>query len=363
MRKNKLSSWQFAFLICFPILSFYNGIGTYHLTKFVGNDSYLSVVISYLFGILLYFLFSFIFQYRGYENIMKKNEFLFGKKLGKVINGIMIFFAFLLGVILLYNISNFVISEFLNQTPIWIFMIVIGIIVVLNVSKGIVNIARVAVIFLILIFILSLFNIFGLVPHFKVDYLKPFLDSGIKSIFFNGIELAMINVTPIFLLLSVRKEQIQPDKNLNTRIFLLYSFAYFIIFLENILTIGSLSVYLMKLYQYPEHIVLQKISLFHFIDRVENFIYIKWILCSVISLSLIIYYITKMFPKVKLGISSSCIMVVMIICSLFIFKTNTYFYSFLSYVFPYIVFSLFIIYLGICINIFIRMIRIKKRKT
>ena len=54
-------------------------------------------------------------------------------------------------------------------------MIVIGIIVVLNVSKGIVNIARVAVIFLILIFILSLFNIFGLVPHFKVDYLKPYI--------------------------------------------------------------------------------------------------------------------------------------------------------------------------------------------
>ena len=354
MNQNKLSSWQISFLTFFPVLSFYNGIGSYYLTRLTGIDSYLAIIVAYLLGLFLLILFYYIFQYRYDENILEKNEYLFGNVLGKVINVCMNILAFILGVVLLYNISNFVVSEFLNQTPIWVFMLSIGLIIVFNVSKGIVNIARVAVIFLLLIFPLSLLNIFGLLPHFHIDNLKPFLEYGFHHVLLGGVQLSFTTIIPIFLLLSIKREEVKPDKKLKSRLFLLYSLAYLIIFLENILTVGSLSIYLMNLYQYPEYMVLQKISLFHFVDRIENFIYIKWILCSVTSLSLIIYYISRIFPKIKLKFSSGFIMILMILYSLFLFKTNTYFYTFIFYLFHYIVIVLFIFYLMIGLNIFIR---------
>ena len=360
MNQNKLSSWQMAFLVFFPMLSFYNGIGSYHLIRLSGTNSYLAIFISYFLGLVMLLLFYYIFQYQSDKNILEKNEYLFGKVLGKIFNGCMSIFVFLLGVVLLYNISNFVVSELLSQTPIWIFMISIGAVIVFNTSKGIVNVARVAVVFFLLIIPLSILNIIGLLPHFQVEHLKPFVEFGFASVFLSGIQFSIICTVPVFLLLSIKKDKIRPDKKLGQRLFLLYSLAYIIIFLENILMSGSLGIYLMNLYQYPEYMVLQKISLFHFIDRIENFIYLQWILCSVTSLSLIIYHISRILPRITLKFNYGFIMIIMIFYSLYVFQTNTYFYTFIFYLLPYIFVVLFLFHLIIGINIFIRMLYKKK---
>ncbi len=356
MNKKKLSSLQFACLVCFPILSLYSGIGAYNLTKITGVDSYLSILVAYVLGISLYLLFKIIFFYKEDLNILDKNKYLFGDTLGNIINIIMNLLILFIGVILLYNISNFAISQFLDQTPILIFMIMIGIILVYNVSKGILNIARVAVIFLILVFLLTLFGSVGLLPHFQSDYLKPFLEFGVGRAVHGGIEIALMNILPNFLLLIVPRNKIQNDQHLGRKMFLFYTFAFLLIFVVNILTMGTLGIYLVRLYQYPEYTVLQKISLFDFIDRIENFIYIKWILTSVICLSLVLYHVGKLFSKIKIEIRSTVLMIVMIVIALNIFKNNTYFYMISYSIFPYVCLGLLFIYLIIGVNVLVRKI-------
>ena len=345
MNKKKLSSWQFAFLVVYPILSLYNGISNYNIIHSAGVDSYLVILIAYLFGLGVSFLFFFIFQFRPQENILEKNIYLFGKYIGTFINLIINTIFLIIGMFLLYSISIFTTSQFLDQTPIPLFMIVIGVIIILNVCKGIVNMSRVAVVFLGIVIFLSVVSIFGLIPHFEIDNLLPFLHNGITPIVDGSYQMFFINIVPIFLLLIIKSDVVMPQKHLKKRIFILYTISFVIIILDNMLTIGTLGIYLAKLEQYPEYMVLQKISLFHFLDRIEMIIYIKWFLASFVCLSLIVYHICRMFRQTHLRVSSCVVLSTMAIFSLLFFPTNTYFYYFGYHYLPAICLLLFSIYM------------------
>lgn len=354
MNKNKISSLQFSCLVCFPILSLFSGIGTNNITKIAKVDSYLSVIVAYLLGFLLLLLFFAIFNYQKELSIVEKIKLLFGKYLGTIINYIIDILILCIGVILIYNISNFAISQFLAETPLFIFMILLGFILIYNVSLGISNITKVAVIFLGIICFLTIISTFGILPNFEMSNLKPFLEHGIKRPLEGGLLLTLTNVIPIFMLLIIPKDKIMEHGKIKKRFIFFYSLAFLFVFIAIFLTISALGIYLNELYQYPEYTVLKKISLFNFIDRIENFIYIKWILNSVICLSLIIYYISYSVKKDSKKMVPTIVTGIIIILSLIIFKNNTIFYTVSLSVFPYLCLALLFIYIIVGLNIFIR---------
>ena len=354
MNKSKLTAFQFSSMIIFPILALFSGVGTHNIIKIAKVDAYISSFLSFIIGIFPLLLFLLIFNYKKELSITEKINYLFGKYLGFLINMLICILVLFIGVILLYNVTNFAISQFLSETPLIVFMILIGIIIVYNVSKGIDNISRVSIIFLILILFLTLISTFGILPNFDVSNLKPFLENGISLPLKGGISLTLTSVIPIYLLLIVNKNSISEDKKTNKYILIFYVLSYFLIILASILTIGSLGIYLSEIYQYPEYTVLKKISLFNFIDRIENFIYIKWIFSSVISLSLIVYYIKENIRKKSNRLVPSVIVILMIILSLTILKSSTIFYYVSSNIYPYVCLMLFMIYIIIGLNIVIR---------
>lgn len=354
MNKSKLTPIQFSCLICFPILSLFSGIGTYNITKIAEVDSYLSVIISYFLGLLPLLLFILILNYKPELNITEKINFLFGKYLGTIINILINILILCIGIILIYNISNFAISQFLDETPLLIFMIFLGLILIYNVSLEIENITRVAIVFLGMICFLTVISTIGILPNFELSNIKPFLEHGIQKPLTGGITLTLTNVIPTFMLLIIAKEKITDHQKINKYLLFFYSLAFLFILIATFLTIGSLGIYLSKLYQYPEYTVLKKISLFNFIDRIENFIYIKWILNSVICLSLVIYYISHSIKKTSKKLLPTIITTSIIFLSLKIFKNTNIFYMISFSVFPYICLLLFLIFIIIGINILIR---------
>lgn len=354
MNKSKLTSFQFSCLIYFPILSLFSGIGTYNTIKTAGIDAYLAIPIAYLIGFLLITLFFLIFNYQPNLNITQKTKLLFGKNLGIIINILINLCLLFIGIILLYNISNFAISQFLSATPILIFMLVIGSIIFYNVSLGIENISRVAILFLGIICILTLISTSGILPNFETSNIKPFLEYGIQKPFLGGIILCLTNIVPIFMLLIIEKKKITNQTKITKHVIFFYTLAFLFAFLAIFLTLGALGIHLSKLYQYPEYTVLKKISLFNFIERIENFIYTKWILNSVICLSLITYHISKSIHPKSTKIIPLTITILIIILSNMIFKNNTIFYNMSFKILPYICLLLLIIYLIIGLNIFIR---------
>lgn len=356
VNNNKLTITQYSCLIFFPILALFSGIGTHNTIKIAGIDSYLSVIYSFLIGIIPLTIFLLIFNYKKELNIKEKIKYLFGNILGNIICFIINVLVLCIGFVLLYNISNFAISQFLAETPLLVFMITIGIVLVYNVSLGIENISRVAIIFLGIIFILTIISTTGILPNFETSNLKPFLENGYMPPLKGAITLTLTNVIPIFILLIVPKEKVENNKKLDKYIVLFYTLAFIFAFLAILLTIGSIGIYLCDIYQYPEYTVLKKISLFEFLDRIENFIYIKWILSSVTYLSLIIYYLNISIKKDSHKIMPILIISAMIFLALNIFENNTIFYNFILNIYPYICLLLFIIFFIIALNIIIRLL-------
>lgn len=354
MNKDSITNTQFSCLIVFPILALFSGIGTHNTIKIASVDSYFSVFLSYLIGFLPLLLFLIIFNYRKDLNIKEKIEYLFGKILGTIINYSINILILIIGITLLYGITNFAISQFLAETPLLVLMLLLGIILIYNVSNGIETISRVCIIFLFIICILTIISTTGIIPHFESSNIKPFLENGIIPPLKGSIALTLTNIIPIFILLIVPKNKVRDNKKTNKSLIIFYTLAFIFTFLAMLLTIGSLGIYLCDIYQYPEYTVLKKISLFNFLDRIENFIYTKWILSSFSALSLIIYYLKTSINKNSKKILPTIIVITMIYIALSIFKNNTIFYSFILNIYPYIGLFLFIIYLVITINIIIR---------
>lgn len=354
MNKNKLTSFQFACLLSSPIFSLFSGIGSYNLIHIAKIDAWISILISVLIGIFPLILFIYIFNYQPTLNILEKNKYLFGKHLGIILNLLINIFIFFIGIVQLYNISNFAISQFLSETPILWFMIPFGLLIAYNVSTEIENISRVAIIFLGVIIFMTIISTTGLTPTIKISNLRPYLENGIIPPLKAGILLTITNVTPIFMLLIIKKNKINNNQKLTKYFTLFYLLAYLFTFLAMFLCLSSLGIYLCKIYQYPEYTVLKKISLFKFIERIENFIYIKWILNSFTTLSLVIYHISSSIKKESKKLIPTLSTILLIFSSNYIFKNNTLFYYIGLNYFPIICSLLLIIYIIIGLNIFIR---------
>ena len=356
MNKDKITNIQFASLIVFPILALFSGIGTHNTIKIAKVDSYISVFLSYIIGFIPLLLFILIFNYKKELNIIDKIKYLFGNTLGTIINSIINILVLLIGVTLFYGITNFAISQFLAETPLLVLMILIGIVLIYNVSLGIETISRVGIIFLGIICILTIISTTGIIPHFETSNIKPILENGIIPPLKGSITLTLTNVIPIFILLIIPKNKIKNNNKTNKSLIFFYTLAFLFAFLAMLLTIASLGIYLCNIYQYPEYTVLKKISLFNFLDRIENFIYTKWILSSFCCLSLIIYYLNTSIKKESKKILPTIIVIAMIYIALKVFKNNTIFYNFILNIYPYICLFLLIIFLIIGINIIIRKI-------
>lgn len=354
MNKEKLTSLQFSCLVCFPLLALFSGIGTHNIIKIAEVDSYISVLISYLLGAIPLLLFLAIFHYKKDLDIKDKINYLFGKYLGTIINYLINILVLAIGVILIYNISNFAISQFLAETPLLAFMLLLGVILIYNVSLGIENIGRVAIVFLTIICFLTIISTTGVLVDFEMSNIKPILEHGIKNPFMGGLSLTLTNVVPIFMLLIIPRNKVEKEAQINKHVILFYTLAFIFMFLAIFLTLGSLGIYLCDLYQYPEYTVLKKISLFGFLDRIENFIYIKWILNSIICLTLVIYYIQQSVKKSSTKLVPTIITGLLIFLSLWIFENNTIFYMVSLNIFPYICLLLFIIFIIIGLNILVR---------
>ena len=356
MNKEKVSNIGFSSLITFPILALFSGIGTHNTIKIAEVDSYISVFLAYILGFIPLLLFLLIFNYKKELSIVDKIKYLFGNILGTIINYIIDILFLLIGVTLFFSINNFAISQFLAETPIIVLMLLIGLVLVYNVNYGIETISRVGIIFLGIIFILTVISTSGIIPHFEMSNIKPTLENGIIPPLKGGLTLILTNIVPIFVLLIIPKDKIRNDKNTNKSLIIFYTIAFIFAFLAILLTVGSLGIYLCDIYQYPEYTVLKKISLFNFLDRIENFIYMKWILSSFSCLSLIIYYLNVSIKKDSRKIMPTIIVGSMIYIALNVFKNNTIFYNFILNIYPYICLLLLSIYIIIGINIIVRIL-------
>lgn len=350
--KVKINNLEISSTIFLLIFSCTLGIAPFISLRICSIDSYISAVIGAIVGIIPLFIYLYIFNYEIDKPLNEKTKIIFGKVFGTIINYLSIPFLLTLGITSLFNISNFVISQFLTDTPLLLISAIVALTGLYIARKGIKTITKTSFIYAIIILIIVLIAVFGLFKEMKFDNLKPMLEYGLKKPFLAGLFNAINFTIPMFTTLLVPKNDIENNNKTTKYIIITYLIASVIIFLVSLIPSTVLGKYLVNIYQYPVYITLKKISFFNFIDRIENFLSIQWILSGIMTIAMVIFAISKnITSKRNSSIIDYILTIIMIIMPRILFKNNTTFNEYLYKLYPYLMLPLLIIYIIIFIGI------------
>ncbi len=358
--KGKINCLQYSTMMIIIIVSSFMGIGIFSLVKAAGVDAYLSVLLTIIISIPILLLFLYIHSYEPELSLPLKLEKLYGKKIGKFVTYLCAIFIFVFANNYMFNLTNFIVSQFLPETPLMVIGIVFSLLAAYANMQGLETISRVSLILLFINLILFAIGIFGLIPSFELNNLKPFLESGLQRPFEATFFVFTLSILPMYSLLIVPKNAMVDSKRFNLSVTLSYLIGLFLIFIFCVLTLGILGIHLASIYQYPEYIILKHVNLFGFLDRIENIITATWIFGLFFSITFAIYYIsTCIVPTKKKKTIPIIIVTIMLLFSVQLIPNNTTFNSYIYYVAPILKIMYFSIFIIIGISIFIK----KKKKN
>ena len=325
MRRISLLEYlsTFFMIIVAPFL----GMGLYNLLIKASIDSSVSILIGYILSFAFLIIFIHINNYKPNLDLKDKINSLFKKS--KIIIILLSITLFCMSLCLSYNINSFIISQFLSETPIIYTMVIMGLLIIFINIKGITTIFRVSNFLFYINIILLLIAIFGNYNKIELINMLPILTNGFNRPLLGGIYVLIFQIIYIFILLIIPKDNISNSKHMNIGLFITLTFAFILFLLIIIYTVGSLGINLTLKYHYPAYIVMKEVSIFGFIDKIENFIIIHWIFEMFILLSLITYFINKLT-----NIKSYILIILNIILCIIIFKNSTLYNTITSILIP-----------------------------
>jgi len=353
---KKISYLAISSFIIIEIVTLNLGINLNILKSETGINSWLTMIIAYLLGLIPLFIIIYISNYKPTLPLNEKIKELFGNTLGTIINIIISFILFILAITILYNVSNFTTSQFLYRTPIIISMILLTALAVYNSIKGIAIISNVTQVLMCINLILFIISFTSLGSEINLENFLPLLKENTNNIFITSLKITTINILPLITILIIPKEKITNQKKYHKAIIYSYIIGSLISIAFIVGAYGVLGQYLINLYEYPQYAVLKKVKLLGFLERIENIASIQWIIGSYVYLTIIINYISKNIKsnnKKIINITNIIIGLILIITTTKIFKNTIIFDQYTKNIFPLTQSPLIIIYLLLTIKIFI----------
>ena len=309
MKTNK------ALLSYFLSRSLFLGGGISTLFLYSSKDAYLAIILGTILGIGVIYLISKIgakISTNDSYNIVTRVIYL-------------LYILFLI-FILLIILATFLYSYFLPFTPSIVSALPFILIAVFLNSKSIKKITYVAQILFVLSLVLIFTKTILLVNEFDFSNILPIFSIKPSSLFKTSIIFTVLSTAPF---LTTIDENI-PFKN-NLKYYLISMLTIFIVVLSITIVLGEM----VNIYSYPEYSVLRKISLFNFIENIENFISAGWFFDIFICLSIAFLKLRETINVKKNIIPFIIIFIILVIVDKFI--ANNFYNSIAIYkMFPWI---------------------------
>lgn len=305
-KKQKLS------VMYFLSRALFLGVGFSLIFDKVGKDAWISVILGTLLGLIVVYPISKILKYKkdkSLSEVLKEMKFI-----GLFIR--IIFIAFL--IFLLYEciviMQTLTTSFFLINTP----PIIVGIsgafLAILTIKENDTTLFKVgeSLVVIAIITVLIIFSI--LLSYSELEAFLPVFTVSYKDIIKGALYYAAFSTGPLLLTLDFKDD----GKNIIS-CYLVSSLALlFICFL----IIGVLGPELIKIYRFPEYMVLKRIKLLDFIEKIENIISIIWILDAFMILATTTQTLKNLLPKKGGKILSSIILIIVTIVTGIYFGGN-----------------------------------------
>lgn len=263
---NKSEENDYLSLTHFFSKALFLGIGISNILVKVKESAIFSLILGSFFGtIILYFL-----------NKLHYND---ANKFKKAIMFFIIYLLFLIGIAEYVNLIS---SIYLIDTNKF-FIILPLIVVILYINSKELNINyKVSALLLVLYFLIFGISSVALVTVVKPLNYLPLFNVSFKRIILSAFEFALYSVTPNILYGGLKND----IKDVNKKIIKKYLLSCISISLIVLLTQGVLGIELVKLFKYPEYVILKKINLLNFINNIENILSFFWLFIIFIYLSI-----------------------------------------------------------------------------
>lgn len=282
MSKRKIYSLSY-----FLGRSFFLGFGYSVILYYTNKDSWICFLLGTLLGIMLIYGISKIKKWMGSKTL---NEYLQEKKVLKYII-LTIFLLFNIYILsqLTFILETFASSFFLIYSPTFFILIPIFFLIYRITKKSWQSIGRIAEIFMPISLVIVILSLVILTPYGTTDKFLPIMTQSNLDMIKCTIFFAFYTSSPFLLLLNAPME----DNKLIRK----YLLSTATIILIGILIIAVLGPNLIQIYRYPEYMILKKIKVFQFLEKVENIVSITWILDVFMTLSISANNVKMTLPK------------------------------------------------------------------
>lgn len=305
-------STAYTSIVYFITRACFIGMSFHVLISYSKQDAWISILISYILGILFVGLINYILSYQGEQDFRQTCKKLFPKSYQFIII-ILTLFIFSIVVINFWNLGNLITSQFLSKTPSLAIGITFLVPIIYILTKKKIVIARVSMILFYFSILLFICSVFGLISRFEFSNFQPIFQNSIlpSSFYYFGF-----NIGPLLLI------TLFPHKNYKKSIWKGYILSAITLIIVTLMVIGVLGHYLSILYQYPEFHILKNTYQGILNYQMENFLTIQWVFDIFIFCAVGLKWCNEM-----LGIKEEkkCIILplILLILSNFIFKDNT----------------------------------------
>ncbi len=281
--------------------AFFLGFGFSVLLNISNKDSWICFLCGSILGLLFVYALSKIKE--NMKSLTLKDH-LGKSKLFKIII-LTIFFLFNVFIMsqLLFILETFASSFFLIHSPKFFILIPIVFLIYRITIKSWSTIGRISEIFMPLSLVIVIFSIIFLTTYGQIENFKPLFTESTFDFIKSTLYYASFSSAPFLLLLNA------PLKD--TKLVKGYILSTLSILLIGTLIIAVLGPNLIQIYRFPEYMILKKIKIFVFLEKIENIISITWILDVFMTLAISANNIRHTLPKKANAITFSSILLIL----------------------------------------------------
>lgn len=339
---EKIEGLGFSSFIYPLMFTCFIGMSTINIFSLAQVDSWISIIVGSIIGIIPFLLVMYIIKNSNGEDILTLNINIFGKVFGTIINVIINIILVLFASLILYNLSLFLDTQYIPDTSSLYVKILIMIPVIYAASRSIATISRISQAVLIINIILFLLSAIGIVSDFDMNNMLPVLAEGSVPTILGGIQYAIFAALPLFLLTIIPTKLLKNKKNIVRNSSIIYILTSIILLIMFVITTGVLGYEVVSVYKYPEYMVLKYFSLFDIIERIEGTLGIQFVFSMFVFITLIIYMCSKsiniVWKDLKLQqLLPTLLGILIIFISSIMFKNSTFATLFIGKYIPWIV--------------------------
>ena len=277
------------------------GIGYSRIFSLAESDAWISAILGTLFGVIIVFLIKTIMNKKStltLADYLKENTLI---KIAII--------ALCLYFILeeLTTLTNFMTSFYLLNTPNYIISLCSIIICLYVISKGIHSILKTSEIFFYLSILISVITLIILSTYVDISHFRPILLISNNSLIKSTSIYALYTTVPLITLLNL--------KNDGKDLIKLYLFSSLLLIILIIIITGIFGPEFVQILRFPEYIILKRIKILSFIEKIESLLSITYILDNLFLTIMSLYTIITLINN----------KIISLISILFIYLFTSYF--------------------------------------